>query len=642
MDEPAWKKLKLSLERPYKDDNGEPIPVLYDIAADGQYIHEPKETLSKQLGNRLHRIFIERGVDFFEKGKGRPSSKTSGQADIEDVNTQEERQEDLGEDKIATGTMTTEELLKMRMEILPHLHIAFGEMSHARDLLASLLATKMPPDTQMPKSTTTEIPSSSQLSATIVNKPAPITSVHTFNAQLTIGGKDEAFRKAADVFKTAAENMEKARKRGEKYWLDALKIRRANWRLVPAPLPLGSSTGKGMDKAARDFIIVYGLEESPAFFRRQATAYMSMNVDEAENLVFPHRQQTRLRISVTSSDGSCNDYQSPIKHNSLDRIDLDAALRDAQQEVIEQEVFSLLVKEAANLPTALARVSERAIFIDAAPGMELQIELVSPSNPTPKTQRETSDVDNICDLIYHGLYVLLLRRHGFLKMQRLKPGREGGSADASRAPPILQLIIDLLQYQVFCRRIKVELDKMTRTLAIVGITSSLRFTPVGETGHDLLQYLDKSERKLMSGEAFILIGNRYGIRLSFEAPSSLTAHLSQATITITSVPQLCQLLTDEVENCLLGRICDIGKSCSEGVGGTWFIDLKRCVGRWDGCVMNFGIRYGDDFAIDCIAFQMDEVTGRHGRTTSYSAHANYTPLLEWITGVIQAACKNRF
>lgn len=40
MEEPPWKKLKLSLERPYKDDDGEPIPVLLDIT-DGQHVFEP-------------------------------------------------------------------------------------------------------------------------------------------------------------------------------------------------------------------------------------------------------------------------------------------------------------------------------------------------------------------------------------------------------------------------------------------------------------------------------------------------------------------------------------------------------------------------------------------------------------------------
>jgi hypothetical protein len=40
-DEPQWKKTKLSLERPYRDDHGERIPVLLDITPDGEPIFEP-------------------------------------------------------------------------------------------------------------------------------------------------------------------------------------------------------------------------------------------------------------------------------------------------------------------------------------------------------------------------------------------------------------------------------------------------------------------------------------------------------------------------------------------------------------------------------------------------------------------------
>jgi hypothetical protein len=39
--EPVWKKLKLSLERPYKDDNGNPILPLLDVFPDGQQVFEP-------------------------------------------------------------------------------------------------------------------------------------------------------------------------------------------------------------------------------------------------------------------------------------------------------------------------------------------------------------------------------------------------------------------------------------------------------------------------------------------------------------------------------------------------------------------------------------------------------------------------
>lgn len=44
---------------------------------------------------------------------------------------------------------------------------------------------------------------------------------------------------------------------------------------------------------------------------------------------------------------------------------------------MEQEIFGMLIREAGNLPTASARVSERLIVIEAAQGVELRFELVS-------------------------------------------------------------------------------------------------------------------------------------------------------------------------------------------------------------------------------------------------------------------------
>jgi mediator of RNA polymerase II transcription subunit 17 len=131
-------------------------------------------------------------------------------------------------------------------------------MSHARELLTMLLSSTIPtkPFPNMQPS----IPPTT-LTATIVGKPPPIASVHAFNTQLSIGGKDEALRKAADIFKSATESMERGRIRGEKYWVDALKLRRANWGLIPAPLPLGAATGKGADRTSKDFLISFGLEE---------------------------------------------------------------------------------------------------------------------------------------------------------------------------------------------------------------------------------------------------------------------------------------------------------------------------------------------------------------------------------------------
>jgi mediator of RNA polymerase II transcription subunit 17 len=57
-------------------------------------------------------------------------------------------------------------------------------------------------------------------------------------------------------------------------------------------------------------------------------------------------------------------------------MDLNAELRNAQVEIANQEIFSLLVAEAGNLPTASVQVAERLIIINAAQGLDLTFELV--------------------------------------------------------------------------------------------------------------------------------------------------------------------------------------------------------------------------------------------------------------------------
>ena len=53
---------------------------------------------------------------------------------------------------------------------------------------------------------------------------------------------------------------------------------------------------------------------------------------------------------------------------------------------------------------------------------------------------------------------------------------------------------------------------------------------------------------------------------------------------MTSISQLTQLLWDEAASCLLQRVCELGETMSDGVHGTWFVDLLtgRTVGRWEG------------------------------------------------------------
>ncbi|KAF8205025.1 subunit 17 of mediator complex-domain-containing protein [Pholiota molesta] len=557
--EPEWKKLKLSFERPYKDDSGKPIPLLYDLTPEGQFIYEPKETSTTKLEANLRRIFLERGSDFFEKNESAHLGRYGPSGVVVHEDSAEEPSPE--EPDSIPKSMTMEELYKMKSEILPQLFVALGEMSHARDLLNSILSGSQSASILSGSQGSQSPADSTLLSATLVTKPPPIISVQAFNAQLTIGSKDEALRKAAGLFKSAAESMERSRLKGEKYWVDALRIRRANWGLTPAPLPMGSTTGKGADKTSKDFIISYGLE------------------------------------------GCTN----------------------AQTEFVDQEIFSLLVKEAGNLPTASARVSERLIAIDAAHGLELTFELVDSANSTSG--------ENICELIYYVLRVFLLRKHSITTVDK------GTDTTKIEQVPyfILQPIIDLLQYRVFCERVEVELQKVVQALNAAGIPSTLSFTGVGESGHHIVSLLSDARNKVIGGEAVIRIDDWNTLWFTFVSPSTLTAHLAQATLTVSSLPQLSQLLMDEVERCLLQRICGLGRELCDIVGGIWFIDLNRCVARWDGCVLNFKISYGENLNIGCSAFRLDGTTGSYGYARTYVSGT--TPLLTWVEEVIRESAR---
>ncbi len=114
-------------------------------------------------------------------------------------------------------------------------------------------------------------------------------------------------------------------------------------------------------------------------FRRRAIAHMPFyKTDEQdENIMFPHRSKTRLRVSLTRVGEGDLKVTSHSRVRESSEGDLHEAIAAAQRELVEQEIFEEVIKEAADLPTASARVSERLVVVDAAQGVELRLELVS-------------------------------------------------------------------------------------------------------------------------------------------------------------------------------------------------------------------------------------------------------------------------
>ena len=102
--------------------------------------------------------------------------------------------------------------------------------------------------------------------------------------------------------------------------------------------------------------------------------------------------------------------------------------------------------------------------------------------------------------------------HATQKSQRLSSTGstrlQSSSISAGRSV-LLQPVIDVLQYQQFCVRIKAELDKMVAAFHHAGVSCTLRFDAVGETGQHLQRRLGISDPSLrIGGEALLRIDDR--------------------------------------------------------------------------------------------------------------------------------------
>lgn len=538
--------------------------------------------------------------------------------------------------------MSPEALSNMRLEILPQLHVALGEMSLAKDVISLYASPATVPSALRVDPTSVPVLPHDILASSSVAKPPSIPSVQSFNARLVAGGKDETLRKASDLFKSAATAVERGHDVGARYWMDALKIRRRNWGLTPAPLPLGAPTGRGADRTTKDFLISFGLSESSSIFRQRATGQLA-TYGSKEQITFPRRQRTALCISIRTLGASgaertaCNNLSNRFK----DGDPLQTSLREAQREVLEQEIFSLLIRDASTLPTSSVRVSERLLVVEATQDSEIRFELTEQDMLAAQVANLDLVSQAKCDLIYDFLHLLLLREHSHRRLTRIgvsetpsKPRADVAFPPAHPTLALLQSVIDLLQYEHFCVRVKAEMNKTVQVLRRAGVPVKFHFDAVGEDGAGVLESLISGGTGRIGGITVIRIDNRRSLRFTFSSPSSLVAHLSQATLPVSSIPQLIQLLRDETEQCLLQRICEIGTEMSERLSGTWLVDtpMNRAVGKWEGHILTFSVVCEED--LRCSVSQLVRRTG-HEETIYTTYVTGSTTVFSWIRDVIE-------
>ncbi|KAG8959702.1 hypothetical protein FRC03_007619 [Tulasnella sp. 419] len=545
----------VSIEPVYKDDLGNRVQNLYDIKPDITHIYQPPHDPSKNLRERLARITLERGDLASITVQGLLENPTPSADKEQSVTVPSQNEADNSSDEPSNKKQfTSTDLINMRHEITHMLRSSANDMVGAIELV-DLLFSSADPDHPVNDLFSPGSLGTSSAIATSPSRPFSLPSVQALTSQVVVGTKDQTLRRAADVFQAAAHRTAAIAQKGDSYWKDAVRLRTGNWPLVPAPLReslMGQVLTKGTDTTAKDFWVSYGLEQAPPQLRRQAIAFLgdepsllsssNATVKPQDNapkgsgrLVFPGRAKPqRLRVGLTTTDVTGKqlwganeiDHRSTSDLSDAPRSDfpLYEALARAQYDIIEQELYRELLNEAAGLPTAAARASEKMIVIDAARDAVLTFEMVEVDehdNPlddkldedgAPTRGEPNARNSALASLIYHSLIMLMLRSHrikhqyqsqktspfGAFPLSKPTPGSQQPAAAVGTAgalppfvpPPILAPVISLLQYTSFINRLKHMFNNLKRECARVGMECEVDMTSVGD---DIKDVLSKAE-----------------------------------------------------------------------------------------------------------------------------------------------------
>ncbi|KIM25596.1 hypothetical protein M408DRAFT_331134 [Serendipita vermifera MAFF 305830] len=644
-----WQNTRLSLEKPYKDANGTVLKKLVEISNDEEFIYEQPKSVDEQLGTRLQRVFEERGNAIWDEYDPQWAEGT-GAAAAPEVASSESNEEDEDEDdeeqqEVKKKPMNVEELAKLRAEVVPTLMQALNELMISRDVLGVYLRTAIP--NSAPEGITPELVAlpPKAIASTTTTKPPPLPSMQAFNAQLAVGGKDEAIRKSAAAFKTASISMRRALASGERYWTDALKARQENWALSAAPHLFGAMTRRAADNHAMDICISYGLEHSVPNHRLNSIAYL--NVEDGKGPIAPeHRKHMRLCvfITITSPDGTPTTSRSTYVPSETAPEDerVEDVLQELQREAIDREIYAELVGNVGSLTTAPAWVREGTVSVDISSSPEVVLKFaLLPESELEASPLEGSDTatNALCDAIYHALRLILLRVHAFNWEYRnafMRP---------SLLPPrpvLLQGVVELFQYYLFVQKLEGHLGRLVNGLQKAGVEVLLRFNRLGSTAEELIGLLatsyssDEGRKRNIGGEVILHIAKRHTLRFTLTAPSIVKAYLAQSTSDVHSMAQLDELLKHEVNRAVLQRICDLGREKTPGYGAeAWSIDVvaATCSGSWDGNTIHFKLSHAEGWALRC---RVDvSPKGQPVVHKRFSAESGSESIFDWATSRIQ-------
>ncbi|KAG0211946.1 RNA polymerase II mediator complex subunit [Mortierella sp. NVP41] len=329
------------------------------------------------------------------------------------------------------------------------------------------------------------------------NVPKPIlVSAQIQNEKLALGSKRQQLRNAADVLMQGAQKLRRVMADEDQFWAGALRLRKNNWCLVSGRsghalqgahphLQHGNRLGTGSQ-----LFVHYGFRDVGSLYGERAYAELVRNPSPRDDvsgraksieLHIPNKSGKVLIMSLMQQGAI--QTQGPRAPKGRKANTLHSQLLEVQDTLFDGELFHELVNEARTMAGSVSIV-DNEILVSINDELELRIAYRTPtpedlrSATSPKSNL-TRTLEGIADILRYAIQLTQHRRYrhnikersdSFFKSSRPGGGRAAGSFGQiqqtlqQRPTAMLSMMLQVLQYYSFSRKVREVLARRTRNL----------------------------------------------------------------------------------------------------------------------------------------------------------------------------------
>ncbi|WAR61298.1 hypothetical protein PtB15_13B554 [Puccinia triticina] len=531
--------------------------ILWDFSDGGAKIWKEPQDQASKLTSNLKRLWVERG-DF-------------SQLTIESIENQKQKTEpepevpkrggeDATENKPSTSseTITVDELWEMRMQMVHQLLVMSGELSTGLDLLNTLLAPLAP---EAVDTSSLPLPSGGIAPMThslnhLTPQPEPITLI---NSAVSLMRKQKAAKNASSLLKRAAAGIAREAKRSQNEWDTLLKLREAGWNLRPKGARPGaelSLMGRGAERAAKEIGIAYATTEAAEALRASSFASLQpLNLDNHDStkisLKLPPRPRRRLTIVLTLPNQpiECFSPWDSCNLQETDALPFGEDLELARAEVLEEEIFGEISKEAQSSTTYRTSTSDRSVVVKGFwEDAEICFEMLESHEETESTTEKSSKCRLISALI-RLLMISIYRSRRSYAIGLINPNTQPSH------PKILEPVLDLIVFAIYTHRLHKLFREAVSDLKPTMLEVEGELDPILESASEMVNLLcgrsHTPPHKLeVGGTATLRIMGRRSITFSITCPVVISFWLKDEPMRI-GPDQLYSVLVNGINQSII-------------------------------------------------------------------------------------------